>query len=123
VRIRDLSKVGAVIDSALALRITDISNITFSATDVTTARADALREATIRAREQAEIIATASGGRLGRVLSLSTEADYSSRYGGLENIVVSGSIQGGDRPGTEITAPSVMVSVTVYGRWQLLDRP
>jgi uncharacterized protein YggE len=121
VRIRDLSRVGQVIDTALALGITDISNVTFSATDTRVAEEAAVREATLRAREQAETIAVTTGGRLGRVLSLSTQADYSSHYGSLSEIVVTGSIEGG-RPGTEITAPSVTVRATVFGRWRLEER-
>jgi uncharacterized protein YggE len=121
VHIRDLTKVGAVIDAALALRVTDITNPQFSATDVTAAGDRALREATVRARQQAETIAAASGGRLGRVLSLSTQSDYSERYFGVDGVSLSVR-GGGDNPaGTQITPPTVTVSVTVYGRWQLLD--
>lgn len=120
VRIRDIAKVGAVIDAALAHGITELSPIRFSATDVRAAHADALREATLRAREQAEVIATAGGGRVGRVISLSTEADYVDPYRGLGQIVVTGDSQGA--PGTEITAPGVTVAVTVYGRWRFVPR-
>jgi hypothetical protein len=121
VRLHDLSRVGAVIDTALALGITEISNVTFSATDTRAAQDSAVREATLLAREQAEVVAHASGGHLGRVLSLSTQEDYSSRYGGLAQISVSG-VESSYRPGTEITAPAVTVRVTVYGRWRLADR-
>ena len=121
VRIRDLSKIGAVIDAALAHGITDISPIRFSATDVRVARAEALREATLRAREQAEVIATAGGGRIGRVISLSTQADYRDRYSGLDGIVVTSASEAASA--TEVTAPSVSVAVTVYGRWRFDPRP
>jgi hypothetical protein len=71
--------------------------------------------------EQATAIAQASGGRLGRVLYLGTQAPdaYAERYG-LESISVSGVVS--ESPGTEITAPGVTVSMTVYGRWQLVPR-
>lgn len=121
VRIRDLSKIGAVIDVALARGITDISPIRFSATDVRVARADALREATLRAREQAEVIAAAGGGRIGRVISLSTQTDYADRSSGLYGVVVTGASEAAS--GTEVTAPSVSVTVTVYGRWRFDPRP
>ncbi|HEV2643497.1 MAG TPA: SIMPL domain-containing protein, partial [Candidatus Elarobacter sp.] len=48
VRIRDLSKVGAVIDTAMAHRITEISPVHFSATDVSAVRDVLLGEATRR---------------------------------------------------------------------------
>lgn len=72
VHFHDLKRVGAGIDSALAHGITEISPIRFQATDISAAQEDALREATVRARRQASAIAEASGGRLGRTLSLTT---------------------------------------------------
>src|SRR3989449_4607145 len=81
VRMHDVSRVGAVLDTALGRGITDISEVRFSATDVSAPQVEALREATVRARKQAEAIAAAGGLQLGRVLSLNTEADYASRYG------------------------------------------
>jgi hypothetical protein len=55
---------------------------------------------------------------LGRTLSIGTQAD---RYGDfqLSEIVPTGMGQPGE---TEITAPSVTVTVTVYGKWQLVQR-
>ena len=81
VRIQDLSRVGAVLDTALGRRITDISEVRFPASDVSAAQVEALREATVRARRQAEAIGTAGGLELGRVLWLSSQADDASRYG------------------------------------------
>lgn len=49
VRIHDLDKVGAVLDTALGRRITDIPPVRFAAGDESAARVDALREATGRA--------------------------------------------------------------------------
>ncbi len=121
VRIRDMSKVGAVIDTALARNITDISDVRFLATDPGAAQEAALREATQRARRQAEAIAAASGGQLGRVLSLSTESEFSGRSYGIEAVIVRGT--GEATTGTVITRPSVPVMMTVHGRWQLSPRP
>jgi uncharacterized protein YggE len=116
VRIRDLSKVGEAIDIALAHGLTDISPIRFSTTDTQSMETELLREATQRARERAEIMATAHGGRLGRVLSLSTQPDYYQRFSPTEIMATASSAQGS---GTEVTAPSVTLGVTVYGRWRL----
>lgn len=127
--ISDLSKVGAVIDAALALRVTTISSIRFSARNTSEAQASALREATQRAREQAQAIAEAGGARLGAVLGFSTERDpggYGFYGSPLDQIVVtSASFQGDEssRPGTEISRPMIPVRVTVYGRWALLVKP
>ena len=119
VRTGDPTLVGSVIDSALALRITDISNIRFTVSDLREAQMTALQEATARAREQAEAIAAANGGRLGRVISLSTsyEGEGYSRF----TMSMSGSVSA-DGGATQVTPPVVPVTVTVYGRWQFVPR-
>jgi uncharacterized protein len=125
VRMHDLRRIGAVLDTVLGRGITDISDIRFSATDVSTAQDQALQEATKRARAQAEIIASASGMQLGRVLSLTTEADYSSRWdsGVLLRGLSVASEDGQPAPGTVVVHPTIPVSVTVYGRWELVPKP
>ncbi len=77
-----------MLDTALGRRITDISEVRFAASDVSAAQVEALREATVRARRQAEAIATAG------------------TVGGSPTVV----------------QPSVPVSVTVYGRWELVAK-
>lgn len=120
VHVHDLKRVGAVIDSALAHAITGISPIQFKATDVSEAQEAALREATERARRQAAAIAEASGGKLGRVISLTTERQgYDFSFPGIE----AASVNQSAAPGTEVIEPSVQVRVTVYGKWELVTRP
>jgi uncharacterized protein len=118
VRTRDLGGLGALIDTLVAHGATDISPITFTATDSQTAADSAAAEATVIARRQATAIATASGGRLGRVVSLSTQPAYTTPYWGLDSIVVTGAANQA-ATGTEIKAPSVTVRVTVYGVWRI----
>ena len=120
-RIHDISRVGAVIDSAFARRITEITGPQFSATDISAAQEDALREATLRARRQAEAMASAAGAQLGRLLSLST---YTTSVDPYRYAFSDASSMSSDAaPGTTIVAPSVPVSMTVYGRWELVTRP
>ncbi len=125
VRIRDLSKVGAVLDTAMGRGITDISDVHFSATDVTGTQEEALREATVRAHRQAEAIAAASGCQLGRVLSLSTQSDYAERYRfddylRMEGAGAAGTV--GEASPTVVVQPFVPLSVTVFGRWELITK-
>jgi uncharacterized protein YggE len=119
VRVGDPALVGPVIDVALALGITEISAPQFWASEVRGAYASALREATERAREQAEIMASAGGGRLGRVLSLSTQPDYST-FSRVGEIVTTGTTA--TSGSTEVTAPTITVAVSVFGRWQFVGR-
>jgi uncharacterized protein len=118
VRVRDLAKVGPVIDVALGLRITQISGIRFSASNTEAAREEALREASAKARRQAVTIAEASGGKLGRILSLSTDPN-SADFSGSEIVMRAGP----NSSRTQIVEPQIPVTVSVHGRWELINTP
>jgi len=122
IRIRDLGKLGAVLDTLMGLGLTDISPVQFSATNVTAAQQQALREATVRARGQAEAMAAASGMSLGEILSLSTQADEGYGYSPFQLRGVVSTVDGGEA-NTVIVQPAVSVSVTVYARWALVKAP
>ena len=117
VRIPDMDLVGQVVDAALDLRIVEVSDVSFFATDTRAAALEATREATIRAREQAEVMADAMGLTLGALISLGTDRDYASDPLSSFQIYTTGA------SGTQVTAPSLKVSVTVYGRWRLAEPP
>jgi uncharacterized protein YggE len=118
-RVRDLALIGRIIDTALVQGATRISNVQFTATNIKDARAAALREATHQARVNAEIMADASGGKLSRLLEITTESPdyYGSRSFSLDESVpvLEGSISG-SAP-TTIVVPQLRITVTVYGRW------
>ena len=123
IRVHDLSHVGAVIDTLMGRKVIDISGLTFTATDLSAARLDALHEATQRARAQAEAIAAAEGLALGRTLSLSTEPPgdaYGEPFSVRDVSLAAGSLSGGQA--TDIVQPNVTVSVSVYGRWELVKK-
>ena len=124
-RIRELSKVGAVVDAALALSITNISPVRFSISSVKTAtlRDSLLADATRRARQEAAVIAAASGSELGHVRSITTQGE-TPRYGFDMSVATSASGLGTDRmTPTQNVEPLVQVSVTVSGRWLLVPKP
>ena len=121
IRIHDLKRVGAVMDTLLGRGLTDISEIQFSAGDITAARDQAVRIATTKARAQAEAVAASSGMQLGRVLLLTTQPDY---VDGSAILMDGLSVRGASAmPGTVVVRPSIPVSVTVYGRWELIPKP
>ncbi|MFD2236236.1 SIMPL domain-containing protein [Aureimonas populi] len=74
VRIRDLSRIGEVLDRAVSLGVNQGGDIAFQIEDPSSLRDEARREAVSRARESATIIAEAAGVTLGRVVSISDEA-------------------------------------------------
>lgn len=118
VRIRDMRKVGAVIDAALALGLTGVSNVSFQATNTAGTRSELLRDATANARAQAQAVAEAAGLRLGRVKLLSTTDPAAGReYWDYSSIQVRG---GSADAGTQVVEPNVQVNATVWAVWELL---
>ncbi|MHB8840026.1 MAG: SIMPL domain-containing protein [Gemmatimonadaceae bacterium] len=121
IRLGDPRSAGPAIDALVALRLTEISRVQFRASDaeVDRTRVELLKEATIRATEQAAAIAQAGGLRLGRVVYLGTLSPEASAYrSSLFDLTTTGS---GYDPsaGTEVIAPTVTVTMTVYGHWKL----
>jgi uncharacterized protein YggE len=71
VTLRDLSKVGAVIDAALSSGSTQISGPYFSLANPDSARREALDAAVRKAMADAQVMARAAGVQVGRVLEIS----------------------------------------------------
>jgi uncharacterized protein YggE len=116
-----MRKVGPVIDTLLALGITELTGPRFVATDTDDAREAALRDATKAAREQAEIMAQSSGMKLGALLSLNSAPGYGGAfeaYGprGARAVQTSGG------PPTSVVEPFVQIEVTVAGRWEVVSK-
>lgn len=75
VEVRNLDRIGQLIDAALAKGGNQINSLNFYASNTDSARHSALAEAVQKARSDAEAIAKAAGGRLGELLDIS-EAGY-----------------------------------------------
>jgi uncharacterized protein len=69
VTLDDLEKIGGVIDAAAQAGANHVQGIQFTLRDQDAARAQALREAAVRARAQADVLAAALGVKVVRVLS------------------------------------------------------
>ena len=74
VRVRDLSKLSAVLDQAVKLGVNAGGGISFSNSDPTAAEDEARREAVANALAKAETLAEAAGVSLGRVVSISEQS-------------------------------------------------
>jgi uncharacterized protein YggE len=70
VTLDELAKTGSVIDSATQSGANHVQGIQFTLRDQDAVRAQALREAAVRARAQAEVLAGALGLKIVRVLSV-----------------------------------------------------
>jgi uncharacterized protein YggE len=69
VTLDDLEKIGGVIDAAAQAGANHVQGIQFTLRDQDAVRAEALREAALRARAQADVLAAALGLKVVRVLS------------------------------------------------------
>ena len=113
-RLENLSALGRVIDKALEAGANDVSSIRFDIKDRRAARDQAIRAAFDTARRDAEVLAQASGSSLGRLVQLSIGGQQPGAVA--EAITVFSEAAG---PRTTITAPEVVVTVTLSGRWEL----
>jgi uncharacterized protein len=121
-RIRDLQWLGSAIDTALAAGAQKITSLQFSSSRSEPIRQEALREASRQVRHSAELMAEAAGGKLGRLLDLSTNA------GPYEDVIVEAraanlAISGGNSAGTTIKPTNIDTQVSVYGRWEFVPVP
>ena len=74
--VRDLGRIGRVIDQVLAAGATDIGNVGYESDSLEIGRRKALAEALGKARDDARALATAAGGALGRLLEVNSRDTY-----------------------------------------------
>jgi uncharacterized protein YggE len=70
IKVRDLSKLGVILDRVVAVGSNTVRGLTFERDDPTPARADALARAVVAARVKAEAMAKAAGVTLGEPIAL-----------------------------------------------------
>ncbi len=116
VEVTELDRIGVFIDAALAAGATNVGGVQFTATNTEEARRAVLAAAIINARGDAETMAKAAGGTLGRLIEVSTERFDPSPRMLLQEVRVTGP---GGGP-TEIAPREIEVSVIVATRWSLV---
>lgn len=114
VEVRDLEKLGNVIDAALAADADDVGNPRFTSTREREARDRALELAYEQAARDAAVLARAAGGSLGPLAELTTNPSVFRGGEMRETITVFA-----EAPGVTIENPEVTVRVTVAGKWYL----
>jgi uncharacterized protein YggE len=77
VHLRDLARMGAIIDEALAAGANRVDGVRFALSNEDAVHAEALRQAVARAHSQAEVLASSLGVQLGPVQDASTVAEGS----------------------------------------------
>lgn len=119
VKTATVGAVGSIVEAATGAEGT-IDAIRYSSADMDALREAALREATLAARADAEVLAEAAGGRLGRLLLITT--NQLDRQVGVYGPVAIGlaGIQESGRASVVITPEPIAVTVTVEGRWEFV---
>lgn len=70
-RVKDIARLGEVIDIVVGKGANQVNTLTFDVADKTAAMDEARRKAVENAREKAQIMASAAGATVGRVISIS----------------------------------------------------
>lgn len=110
--VRPPDRMGAVIDTALVSGVSAVQSMEFASDSVPAARNRAIAMAVDKARRDAEALARAAGGRLGRVLGISTSGDAQPMY---KARAMEMSVAGAPQ-----VERDVIVSVAVQARWEFV---
>lgn len=120
VTVSRFEQLGPFIDTALAVGATRIGDVSFRSTGERNARRMMLTEAVANARADADAMARAVGGSIGRMFEVSTERPGPTLNPlRLSEIVLTGTnaVQT-----TEITPQPIDVHSTVYARWEFVPK-
>ena len=115
-----VSEAGKLIDASLAGGATIVSPIHFLGPDMPNARRDALRAAVAAAKSDAETMAEASGGSLGRLLTMSTA--MAPQPMGYDQVMVTAASMPSPSPPTSIRPGDIVVVAVVNSRWEFVPR-
>lgn len=115
--LREVEKVGAVIDAALSAGANMISSLNFYSANTDDARRSAMASAVEKARGDAETLARAAGGTLGALLELST-SELRPPQPMYANAPMR--MQAGNAADTQIEPGQQTVSVHVNARWAFI---
>ena len=123
--VRRLDDTGKVIDAALAAGATSIGSVQFSSANSDEARRNALGMAVAQAQRDAEALARAAGGTLGKLLSMSSSGPGGPMmpYSSDTYFSVLGGEAGGSAYSTMTNPRDMSVFVSVFGRWEFVPGP
>ena len=117
VTVRDLRKLGSVIDAAASAGASSVTGLKYSSSRYDRYRAEALENAVKNARQDAKVMAKAAGGAIGSILELSYTRSR-------QNIPVMRTfIAANDKAdeSTELQAGEQELTVSVSSRWQFVS--
>lgn len=113
VTVKDITKVGAVLDKITGVGVNEVSSITFALQDQNLYRSKLLAQAVENARQQAAVVANAGGRTLGSLLSASFSSINHLERSVPRAVMLNKMAAGADTAATEIEARNISVSVNV----------
>jgi len=118
VEVRRLENLGKIIDAALTGGATEISMPQFLSANIREGRRAALAEAVREARADAEGIARAAGGALGRLISLNSGVSSPMYREGYDMSLMGVAVSGG--MSTNIMPRDLTITAQVTARWEFV---
>lgn len=122
--VRRLEDLGKIIDASIASGATEVSGVQFLASNTDEARRTAMTEAVRQARADADAMARAAGGSLGRLIALNSGGISQPIYNAGGNVFATGAmLTSGGSPPTTIAPGDLIVTAQVFGRWEFVTGP
>lgn len=118
--VRDLKQIGKVLDTALATGSNLISSLDFYSTNTDASRQQALADAVVKARADAEVAAKAAGGSLGALVHLNVGGGSQPP---MPRVMFSAKAVSSAVPETQINPGDQTVTVSVSGDWRFIPNP
>lgn len=119
VEVDSIKRVGAVIDATTAAGANRVANLSFELRDPESARLEALRIAVARARQEAEVLASASGQKLGPPVNISSSSYYEPRRYRMDAAEVA--MAAPAPPPTPIEAGTLTITANVNIVYRMVD--
>lgn len=117
-RVNAVDQVGKVIDAAVSGGAGEINSVQFGAPNIEDARRAAMTEAVKQARADAVVLASAAGGTLGRLITLSSSSSMPGGYGTFQlNAVV---LTSASSVPTVLSPRDLTISAQAVGRWEFI---
>lgn len=113
VTVKDITKVGAVIDKITGAGVSEVSSIAFTLQDKNLYRSRLLAQAVENARQQAAVVANAGGRSLGNLLSASFSSVNYMERSMPRAVMLNKMAAGAEDAATEIEARNISISVNV----------
>jgi uncharacterized protein YggE len=119
-----LEDLGKIIDASIASGATEVSGVQFLASNTDEARRTAMTEAVRQARADADAMARAAGGSLGRLIALNSGGISQPVYYARDNAQLTSAVAlSAGMPPTSIVPGDLIVSAQVFGRWEFVAGP